>query len=381
MTTRIRLGALSAAALAALVALPALTFANTNPQIAATGGMTATLPLFGSPLTVEVTLDPVGNISSVGLDPVGDFSATSLDAHAVTFENSGDTAQVRIRAKGDRLSISARAGALADLLGSGTWTADVFGTGESSSVDYTIGDAGDGTPTITIDAVNVPAGVVTATHPTTTSSEDGEASAKARVDFSLNGFQKNLTIKVTVEDEEDDDGGTHATLKITLTGKDRQRLEGTLAELAGPHAWNGTLCDGTAVSATFIVGLDGSISFGGATGAPAEDMTLGDWDGHEGDGDGAAGVFVRFTDTKVSVKAMLLPREGDTFVLSIKGKSGNCGKHEDQDPEVNTPINEKKEKGDHDGDRQRDGDRHGDNGDHDDGDHDGGDDHDDEDHD
>ncbi len=63
-------------ALVALLALPVAVLANTSEAIAQTGGMTVTLPMPGSGLTVEIKLDVVGNVSQVDLDPVGTYSAT-----------------------------------------------------------------------------------------------------------------------------------------------------------------------------------------------------------------------------------------------------------------------------------------------------------------
>jgi hypothetical protein len=334
-----RLGALTGVAVAALLALPAAAFANTSAPIAQTGGMTATLPLLGSSLKVEVTLDSVGNVSAVNLDPVGTFSATSVDAHAVTFENTDGTAQVKIKAKGDKMSIGAKAGSLADLLGSGTWTADVFGTGEQTTVNYTIGDAGGGVPTVSIDSVSAPSAVTATTNPTKTSSDEDEQRATASVTFVLNGFTKRLSITVKVDtgtdaesDGDHDDGATEtpsASLKITLTGKDRQTLTGTLDQLAagGPYTWNGMFCDGSAVAAGFQVGTDGTVSFLTASAGTPKTRTL----GH--------GVLVRFEGTKVSVMAKLVPQGGDQWRLDIKGKTGRCGKHDGQLPAVNTPLN------------------------------------------
>ena len=51
------------ALMAMALLLPASAFANTNEPIAQTGGMTVTIPMLGTSLTVAVTLDAVGNIS------------------------------------------------------------------------------------------------------------------------------------------------------------------------------------------------------------------------------------------------------------------------------------------------------------------------------
>ena len=155
-----------AVALMALLALPLAVLATTTDAIAQTGGMTATLPLLGSSLTVDVTLDANGNLTTVNLDPIvlppapGDpLSATKVSAHAVTFANAAGTTQVKIKAHGDKLSIKASAGSLDALLGPGTWSADVFGTGAKSTVAYTIGKATDGSPTLALGAIGAASGI------------------------------------------------------------------------------------------------------------------------------------------------------------------------------------------------------------------------------
>lgn len=202
-----------------LVAFPVGVFAQTNGPIAQTGGMTAVLPLFGSPgLTVAVTLDTVGNISNVALTPTTVVTQTSADPTIVKFANTDGTTKVAVKAKGDKLSISAKSGSLADFIGTGTWSADVFGTGVES-VDYTIGDDGTGKPTLVIGTPSVVAGVTAVVIAPKSDSEDGEASASGGVTFSADGFVKRLRITIEV-----DEAGGPAHLKITLTGKDRQKL-------------------------------------------------------------------------------------------------------------------------------------------------------------
>lgn len=321
-----------------LVAFPAGVFAQTNGPIAQTGGMTAVLPLFGSGLTVAVTLDTVGNISNVAVTPSGVVTQTSADPTIVKFANTDGTTKVAVKAKGDKLSISAKSGSLADFVGAGTWSADVFGTGVES-VGYTIGDDGTGKPTLAIGTPTVVAGVTAVVIAPTSDSEDGEASASGGVTFSADGFVKRLRITIEV-----DEVGGPAHLKITLTGKDRQTLSDSLDALVavGNRTWSAYLCDGTTqVTVTYKVNADGTVSFVGTTPAtPTATVKTSD-----------KGFRVRFDGTKVGVKVSLHANEdGTTYTLSVKGSSGKCGGHDKNHGDSH-------ESDSHDG-KTRDGDSH-----------------------
>jgi len=320
--SKVRLrAALMGTSLMVLLALPAAVFANTSGPIAQTGGMTATLPLMGSSLKVDVKLDVVGNITTVDLDPIGTYEASKVGPHAVTFDSTDGTTQVKIKAKGDKLSIRAKAGSLAAFIGSGTWSADVFGTGAPTNVAYTVGAAPDGTPTVKIDSVTPAAGVTFVTPAPETKTGDEGSRATAKVIFSANGFMKTLKITVGVSTE-----GTHpASLKIELSGKDRQKFSGPLADLLGAHMWSGHLCDGTPVSFTYDVVDPGTAVFGSAT-APATVKTH----GH--------GFSVRFDGTKTRVMVLLVPQEGTTWTLKVMGKTDHCRGTAAVDPTVNTPV-------------------------------------------
>ena len=49
---------------------------------------------------------------------------------------------------GGRLTIRARAKQLGDLLGTGTWSSPVFGTGAKTTADYKVGKDASGNPTV-----------------------------------------------------------------------------------------------------------------------------------------------------------------------------------------------------------------------------------------
>ena len=342
--------------LMALMALPVAALASTNAAIAQTGGMTVVLPGLGTPLTVDVKLDANGNLVQVNLDPVGTYSVSRISGHAVTFVSADGATQVKIKAGGDKMSVKASAGTLDALVGSGTWSADVFGTGTKTTIGYTVGKALDGSPTVAIDSVNAPAGITVVQDPAKTDTEDHEAKASVKVSFSLDGYTKKLSISVSVDTE-----GTHkATLKITLSGKDRQVLTGPLATLVGSRTWSGKLCNGTAVSFTYTVNADGTLTFGAATGAPATSKT------------GEHGLTVRFDGTKTRVTVSLKQVEGGTdYTLRVSAKSGECHSTTPVPlPTVNAPVlpgadQPPAKDGDHDSD-------HSGSSDHKSGSHDGG---------
>lgn len=333
--------------LAALLALPAAALADTSAPIAQTGGMTVTLPLLGVPLKVDVTLDAVGNISNVDLTPTGEFSATRVGPHAVSFATADGTTKVKINARGDRMSVRASSGSLDSLLGSGTWTADLFGTGEMTEVDYTIGAAVNGSPTLAIDGVTAPDGVTVDQEPVETWSGDHGSSAWARMTFARDGFVKRLTIRVSLRSE----GDRPASLTFELSGKDRQKLTDSLENLVGPHTWTGASCDGTPATVNFMVNADGTVSFTGATpAATTKDTKHGFW--------------ARFDGTHSKVKVRLWENEG-TWTLKVEARADRCKDTPAAAPEVNTEVADDAVKPDHQGDwnYKGDSDHKGDRGD------------------
>ncbi len=326
---------LTGLALIALLAFPMSALANTSGPIAQTGGMSATIPLLGSSLTVNMVLDSVGNISSVALNPVGDLSATTVGSPAVAFENVAGTTKVRIKARGDQLSIGATAGSLNDLVGAGTWTANVFGTG-AATVTYTIGNSA-GTPTIAINSVNAPGGITVTQGTPETKTTDWGASARVGVDFAANGFVKRLSIRVSIFTGVPDWGAgpaaaagpavPQARLSIKLTGKDRQTLTGSLASLLGSRSWSGRLCDGTAVGINFTIAADGSAIFNSATPATATAKVS------------DKGFTARFDGTRTMVKVRLVKNDDGTWTLKVSAKAGKCRGETAVGPTVNTPTN------------------------------------------
>lgn len=310
--TRIRSGIAASVFLGLVLALPGGALANTNEPIAQTGGMEATLPLLGSTLTVGVTLDDVGKITGVSLSPSGAVTKTESSDAAVKFSDSAGTTQVVVRARGAKETIAAKVKSLADITGTGSWKADVFGTGASSTVAYTIGADGEGKPTVAIGAISAPSGVTATKEEAVKGDGKGRHHVKAWaagvVMFTREGFTKRLTIAVTVKDDDT------AFLKISLKGKDRQRLEGTLEQLAGARTWSAHLCDGTAVSVRFHVTAEATVAFDGASGAPATEKA-----GKHG------ALRVRFDGTRVGMMALVTKKDDTRYRLTVKGVSGHCG--------------------------------------------------------
>jgi len=308
------------ALLALLLVFPASALANTNEPIAQTGGMSTSLvPLIGTPLSVDVTLDPAtGNISNVALNPALTKDTGKSNDQFMVFASSDGSTKVSVSARGSRLAINARVKSLDDLVGNGTWSAAVFGGTVKSTVAYTIGKDGSGNPTLTIGAITTPSGVVaTALTPGTKKAKFFKdthkvdwAFAAGGVKFASNGFTKTLSIAVWVSKP-----GGAASLRITLSGKDRQKLQGTLAQLAGPRTWSAHTCDGTPVSVNYHVDPStGKVVFDSATGPNPINKQL----GH--------GLLVRFKGTSVGVFVWLKSIGNDQYKLNVLGQSGHCGK-------------------------------------------------------
>jgi len=296
-----------------LAAAPAGVLATTNAPIAETGGMTATLPLMGTPLTVAVTLDATGKVSDVALDPSTALSKTKSGDDFVKFTNSDGSATVSVKAKGGTLAVKAKAKTLSDLLGTGMWSADVFGTGAKSSTSYTVGTDGSGNPTVAIATPTTPAGIVwtpgvTPGHKANADKSKGEHAVATGM-FTWQGFTKTLSISVNVSK------GGAASLAITLSGRDAQKLNGTLADLAGARSWSATTCAGAPVKVSFHVASDGTVVYDGATGGTATEKTFKD------------GFLAWFDKGRTGVFVNLVKQSDGTYTLFALGRSGDCGGH------------------------------------------------------
>jgi hypothetical protein len=318
----LRLSGLAVAAFL-LAATPAGVAATTNAPIAATGGMTATLPLLGTPLKVAVTLNAIGNISDVTLNSSA-LSKTKSSDDFVKFTNTNGSVKVTVNAIGGRLSIKARSKQLSDLLGKGSWSADVFGTGAPSMAVYTIGKDTSGNPTVAIGPVSPATGITwqpgpIAAHKVTpkiakpsTADKSKGSSAAATGTFSWQGFSKQLTISVKVA------GNGTASLAITLSGRDARKLNGTLASLAGPWTWSAHECNGTAVTVKYQV-TGGKVVYDGATGGTATEKSF------------ANGFMAWFDKGRTGVFVNLIAQANGTYSLLVYGRSGDCGGHKHHD--------------------------------------------------
>jgi hypothetical protein len=311
-----------------LLALPAGAAANSNNPITQTGGMSATLPLLGASLIVDVTLDGVGDISGVSLTPSGTLNSTGTAKDVVTFASADGKTKVTVRASGDRLAIKARS-SLDNLRGKGSWSANVFGTG-AASVDYTIGKDGAGNPTLAIGPITTPALVTAAkvdpkTKTFDTKDKDGGwAWAFGGVTFTHDGFVKHLSISISVRKS---DGS--ARLAIVLSGRDRQKLTGSPTDLGGARTWSAKLCDGTAVSVKYHVASNGTLVYDGATGPGATEKAF-DGKGFKFGkgakfGDLVGAFIVRFDKSGVGVVVALFKNADGTYTLKVSGRSGFCG--------------------------------------------------------
>jgi hypothetical protein len=316
-----------------LMALPATAAAFDFTPPPGTGPINATLPLLGSALTVDVATDDDGNLTSVGLDPIGDFTATVLRPHAVKFETADGSVKVTITSWGGKTSLAAQATTLADIEGAGTWTADIFKTGDPTTVNYTIGHDGTGAPTIAIGAVNQGAGITKTVGTPKSKTSEGRAYTKVGIAFDWHGFTKSLTIGVTVVTKDDKSA---ARLQVTLSGRSKQEVKGSIESLIGAHTWKGKLCDGTAIGLAFQVVSDGAgggkITFDPdafATGADARAKEL-----RKGKG------FIAIFDGKrAAVLVWLKKQDDDSWKLVVGSFAGRwCKGTTIANPLVNTPV-------------------------------------------
>jgi hypothetical protein len=238
-----------------------------DPPVPVPVPTTVTLPLFGAPLTIDISTGPGGALTEVSVDPADGNVATKLKPHKVVFESAdltdpvGDPAKVVVRSKHGGQSVSARAGSLADFTNSsapGGWSGDLFGDGTTSTVSFEVVAAADGSPDIT--ATSSADGVVGEVKHSSNDGHDDESSQSARVSvkFTNTDGDQSRTVTISVKVHTRDDGTTSAKLSVSLG-----RLKGVAVdagEAAGSHTWSGVLCDNTAATITYMVAEDGSVS-------------------------------------------------------------------------------------------------------------------------
>lgn len=227
-----------------------------------TSASTITLPLLGVPLTVDLTTGPGGALSSVIVNPADGMTATTLKPNKVVFVNDAGTAKVIVKTGHGTQSVEAKASSLDDFVaggGFGQWTGDVFGTGTTTTVSYSIAKLADGSPDIT--GINSADPTVQFGEVIRETGDDGEQQAKIRVTFTNGTQSRTLTIKVEVDTG--DDGTSRAKVKVSLSPVKGLALPA--AQVAGAQVWNGVLCNGAAARIDYTITTEGDITGASAT--------------------------------------------------------------------------------------------------------------------
>lgn len=308
---------------------------------------TFTLPLFGPPLTIDITTGPGGTLASVMINPADGFTATEVKPNKVAFVNDLGTAKVVVKARSGGQRVEAKAGTLADLSGPGGWAGEIF-PGLPAEVAFTIGDKGDGSPDITGITVSDIAGVTVEIGAVEYSNDDGEQEAGVRIKFTMGDQTRWLSIKAEVETD-DDDGDSHAKVRVSLSKIRNAPLVGAAA--VGPQHWSGVLCSGAPVTIDYVVSAEGVISDVVISPAPTEQRIEADR------------IEVRFADGE-RIRIRVSDHDGELVVRS--DDKIRC--RDAADPTVNVPVvtsgdDEGDDEGDHEG--REDGDKGDDEGDHD----------------
>jgi hypothetical protein len=281
---------------------------------------TVTLPLFGVQLTVDITTGPGGALTSVNVNPADSLTAVALKPNKVVFVNDAGTGKVVVRSNNSGQKVETKAGSLSDLSGDGGWSGDLFGNGTTTTVQFTIGATPDGAPDISGISTSDPTAQIGDVRRGGDDSHDGddgnEQQASVRIVFTSAGQSRSLTIRVTIET--DDNGTPTAKTSVVLSKIRGVRLPAV--QVAGPHSWSGLLCDGSTATIDYVIGTDGAIS--DVVPAPAADVRM----------VGDRGVDVRFSPKeRVSIGV----RKGDgTLKLSVNEKI-RC---DSPAPAVNTKV-------------------------------------------
>jgi hypothetical protein len=280
-----------------------------DPVVAETS--TTTLPLFGAPLTVDVSTTPSGGLAKVEVDPAQGLTATKVHPNRVTFVNDQGTGKVRVETRHGTEKTGVVAGALDDIKGPGLWSGDVFGTGTPTTVNFEIA-ATDGAPDITGISSSDPNAVI---GDVKRMGDGDNGIARATVTFTSGIQSRRLTITALVFTRGD---VTRAASQVSLS-----KISGVSQpadQAAGDHTWTGMLCDGTAASVAYSVVNDGTITAGAvtpSTGTAAVDGNT---------------LKVKFSDTE-SVRIRVSEKDGNLRISADPRL--RCQR---TDPTVNTPT-------------------------------------------
>jgi len=304
---------------------------------------TITLPTLMPGLTVVISTDTNGYLTSVDLltgePPVAapDYIATKVDNRRVRFENSVTGTRVEVKAKDNKLETKVRTAALADIVGTHTWSGPVLG--EPTNVTFTVGDAA-GVPTLT--DITVDPGPAMISEPETETKSD-EIETKVKIKFT-NDLGQRAELKIEVEvhttspdavlgDDDDSHDSEQASLKIALKTKDEKMSVAAADITTLPTSWAGVLCDGTPVSATWMIGEAGTADEGSITNlVVSPDTAEVEMHGNE--------AKVRF-DKHATLKIELKTKDDGRVEMKLDPKI-KCEKG--ADPTVNTPVDEKPHK-------------------------------------
>ena len=181
----------------------------------------STLPVLGSGLSVTITRDESGAISSVGLDPADGATIIKENDHKVVFLLSDGNTEVVVKSRGHSVQTKVKADDTADVTGPGEWSADVFGTG-AVTIPYTVSFVGN-VPTITIGDVVAPDGVIAEVgEPKTRASEDGDK-AWYKVKVRLTSGDDRAKVSFVAKTYVNDEGELKVGLSVTLSTPDRDR--------------------------------------------------------------------------------------------------------------------------------------------------------------
>lgn len=228
--------------------------AEEPPAPVADATSVVTLTLVGTPLVASVTTDAGGGLVDVTLEPAEGYDPAAARPNKVAFVNEDAGVSVKVSAKHGGERVEARAGSLADISGDSGWSGDVFDSGETTNVGFTVGAADDGGPTITDVTVESP--LENTVGEVQRNAEGGFQSARVSIEFTGSGQTRVLTIKAATFTGRD--GETKSSLKVGLS-----RTHGRLladGEAVGAHSWSGQLCDGTAAGFTYTVSEAGEIA-------------------------------------------------------------------------------------------------------------------------
>jgi hypothetical protein len=228
------------------------------------------LPLFGSPVTLNVSFGADGKLSDVTMNPTG-WTETDKP-RSVSFVNTDGSAKVVVRANDGVAGAALKVTDPTQIKGTGSWSGDVFGTGEATKVEF-YADATDPLAPVLKDIKVVSAAAAIKSSEVLavkTETDDDGGYARGTVRFSTATQTRVLSIGIKIESNDDHKAALTAGKTDDLWARVKiglgpiHKIDPAIAP-GTERVWTGKLCAGAMATINYKLDSAGVVTVDSAT--------------------------------------------------------------------------------------------------------------------